>query len=85
MTPFSAFASGHWTYGSPQLRRYNAFPSINIWGEAPQGRSSGEAMLAMEEIAAKLPRGIGFDWSGISYQERMAGSQAPSCTPSPCS
>lgn len=77
MTPFSAFASGHWTYGSPQLRRYNAFPSINIWGEAPQGKSSGEAMQAMEEIAAKLPRGIGFDWSGISYQERMAGSQAP--------
>jgi len=77
MTPFSAFASGHWTFGSPQLRRYNAFPSINIWGEAPQGKSSGEAMQAMEEIAAKLPRGIGFDWSGISYQERMAGSQAP--------
>jgi hydrophobe/amphiphile efflux-1 (HAE1) family protein len=77
MTPFSAFASGHWTYGSPQLQRYNAFPSINIWGEAPQGKSSGEAMQAMEEIAARLPRGIGFDWSGISYQERMAGSQAP--------
>lgn len=77
MTPFSAFASGHWTYGSPQLQRYNAFPSINIWGEAPQGKSSGEAMQAMEEIAAKLPRGVGFDWSGISYQERMAGSQAP--------
>jgi len=77
MTPFSAFASGHWTYGSPQLQRYNAFPSINIWGEAPQGKSSGEAMQAMEEIAAKLPLGIGFDWSGISYQERMAGSQAP--------
>ncbi|MGW8285607.1 MAG: efflux RND transporter permease subunit [Candidatus Deferrimicrobiaceae bacterium] len=77
MTPFSAFASGHWTYGSPQLQRYNAFPSINIWGEAPQGKSSGEAMQAMEEIAERLPRGIGFDWSGISYQERMAGSQAP--------
>jgi hydrophobe/amphiphile efflux-1 (HAE1) family protein len=77
MTPFSAFASGHWTHGPPQLRRYNAFPAINIWGEAPQGRSSGEAMRAMEEIAATLPRGIGFDWSGISYQERMAGSQAP--------
>jgi HAE1 family hydrophobic/amphiphilic exporter-1 len=77
MTPFAAFASGHWVYGPPQLRRYNAFPSINIWGEAPQGRSSGEAMQAMEEIAAKLPRGIAFDWSGISFQERMAGSQAP--------
>jgi HAE1 family hydrophobic/amphiphilic exporter-1 len=77
MTPFSAFALGHWDYGPPQLRRYNAFPSINIWGEAPQGRSSGEAMQAMEEIAEKLPRGISFDWSGISYQERLAGSQAP--------
>lgn len=77
MTPFAAFASGHWTYGPPQLQRYNSFPSINIWGEAPQGRSSGEAMQAMEEIVSKLPRGIGFDWSGISFQERMAGSQAP--------
>jgi HAE1 family hydrophobic/amphiphilic exporter-1 len=77
MTPFAAFALGHWDYGPPQLRRYNAFPSVNIWGEAPQGRSSGEAMQAMEEIAAKLPRGVAFDWSGISYQERMAGSQAP--------
>jgi HAE1 family hydrophobic/amphiphilic exporter-1 len=77
MTPFSAFALGHWDYGPPQLRRYNAFPSINLWGEAPPGRSSGEAMQAMEEIAEKLPRGISFDWSGISYQERLAGSQAP--------
>jgi HAE1 family hydrophobic/amphiphilic exporter-1 len=77
MTPFSAFALGHWDYGPPQLRRYNAFPSINIWGEAPPGRSSGEAMQAMEEIAEKLPPGISFDWSGISYQERLAGSQAP--------
>jgi HAE1 family hydrophobic/amphiphilic exporter-1 len=77
MTPFAAFALGHWSYGPPQLRRYNAFPSINIWGEAPPGKSSGEAMQAMEEIADKLPRGISFDWSGISYQERLAGSQAP--------
>jgi HAE1 family hydrophobic/amphiphilic exporter-1 len=77
MAPFSSFASGHWTSGSPKLERYNAFPSINIWGEAAPGRSSGEAMQAMEEFVAKLPRGIGFDWSGISYQERLAGSQAP--------
>ena len=75
MTPFSAFATGHWTYGSPRLERFNAFPSMNIQGEAPEGRSSGEAMAAMEEIAAKLPQGIGFDWSGLSYQERMATSQ----------
>lgn len=77
MVPFSSFASGHWSYGSPQLERFNAFPSVNIWGEPAPGRSSGEAMQAMEELAAKLPQGIGFDWTGLSYQERMAGSQAP--------
>ena len=77
MTPFEAFASGRWSYGSPSLQRFNAFPSINIWGEAPPGRSSGEAMQAMEELVAKLPKGIGHDWTGVSYQERMATSQAP--------
>jgi len=77
MVPFSSFASGHWTYGSPKLERYNAFPSINIWGEPAPGISTGEAMQAMEEIASKLPQGIGFDWTGLSYQERMASSQAP--------
>ena len=77
MVPFSSFASGHWSSGSPKLERYNGFPSINMWGEAVPGKSSGEAMNAMEEIASKLPQGIGFDWTGLSYQERMAGSQAP--------
>jgi HAE1 family hydrophobic/amphiphilic exporter-1 len=77
MVPFSSFASGHWSSGSPKLERYNAFPAINIWGEAAPGRSSGDAMKAMEEIASKLPQGIGFDWTGLSYQERMAGAQAP--------
>ena len=77
MTPFSSFATSRWTYGSPQLQRFNAFPAINIWGEAPKGRSSGEAMQAMEEISAKLPRGIGFDWTGVSYQERMSKKQGP--------
>jgi len=76
MVPFSSFASGHWTSGSPKLERYNAFPSMNIWGEAAQGKSSGDAMQAMEEIVSKLPQGIGFDWTGLSYQERMASSQA---------
>ncbi|MEW6078376.1 MAG: efflux RND transporter permease subunit [Thermodesulfobacteriota bacterium] len=75
MTPFSAFATGHWFEGSPRLERFNSFSSVNIWGEPPPGKSSGEAMTAMEEIAAKLPKGIGFDWTGISYQERMATSQ----------
>jgi hydrophobe/amphiphile efflux-1 (HAE1) family protein len=75
MTPFTAFASGTWTYGSPRLERFNAFPSMNILGEAPAGRSTGEAMQALEEIVTKLPQGTGYDWSGISFQERMATSQ----------
>jgi hydrophobe/amphiphile efflux-1 (HAE1) family protein len=77
MVPFSAFASGHWTYGSPRLERYNGFPSMSIWGEPAPQRSSGEAMRAMEEIVSKLAQGIGFEWTGLSYQERMATSQAP--------
>jgi HAE1 family hydrophobic/amphiphilic exporter-1 len=77
MVPFSAFASGYWTYGSPKLERYNGFPSINIWGEPAPGRSSGEAMQAMEEFVSKLGWGIGFDWTGLSYQERMATTQGP--------
>ena len=77
MTPFEAFASGRWSYGSPNLQRFNAFPAMNIWGEAPPGKSSGEAMQAMEELVAKLPKGVGHDWTGLSYQERMATSQAP--------
>ena len=77
MVPFSSFASGRWRSGSPSLARFNGFPSINFWGEPAPGRSSGEAMQAMEEAVAKLPKGIGFDWTGLSYQERMASSQAP--------
>jgi len=77
MVPFSSFASGRWSLGSPKLERYNAFPSINIWGEPAPGKSTGEAMNAMEEIAARLPQGIGFDWTGLSYQERMATAQGP--------
>jgi HAE1 family hydrophobic/amphiphilic exporter-1 len=77
MVPFASFASTRWTTGPPRLERFNAFPSMNIWGEPAPGRSSGEAMQAMEEIASHLPQGIGFDWTGLSYQERMATSQAP--------
>jgi hydrophobe/amphiphile efflux-1 (HAE1) family protein len=77
MVPFSSFASSHWTSGSPRLERFNGFPSMNIQGEAAPGKSSGVAMQAMEEIAAKLPQGIGFEWTGLSYQERTASSQAP--------
>jgi HAE1 family hydrophobic/amphiphilic exporter-1 len=77
MVPFASFASGHWTSGSPKLERFNGFPAMNIWGEAAPGKSSGEAMQAMEEAVGKLPQGVGYDWTGLSYQERMAGSQAP--------
>ena len=77
MVPFSSFASGHWTSGSPRLERFNAFPSINIWAEPAPGHSSGDAMQAMEEITDKLPKGIGYDWTGLSYQERQGTSQAP--------
>ncbi|MEW6260489.1 MAG: efflux RND transporter permease subunit [Thermodesulfobacteriota bacterium] len=77
LVPLSAFATGRWESGSPKLERFNAFPSINIWGEPAPGRSSGEAMKAMEELAGRLPQGFGFDWTGLSYQERMATSQAP--------
>ncbi|MEE9911426.1 MAG: efflux RND transporter permease subunit [Deltaproteobacteria bacterium] len=77
MVPFSSFASGRWTSGAPRLTRFNGFPSINIWGEPSPGKSSGEAMKAMEDAMGKLPNGFGFDWSGLSYQERMASSQAP--------
>ncbi len=76
MAPFSSFASTRWTTGSPRLERFNGFPSMNIWGEPAPGRSSGEAMKAMEDIVTKLPQGIGYDWSGLSYQERMAQAQA---------
>jgi hydrophobe/amphiphile efflux-1 (HAE1) family protein len=75
MVPFSSFASGHWTSGSPKLERFNGFPSINILGEAAPGRSSGEAMQAMEDFVRKLPQGVGYDWTGLSYQERQAGAQ----------
>jgi multidrug efflux pump len=77
MVPFSTFASARWSYGSPQLERYNGVPSREIMGAAAPGRSSGEAMAAMEELAAKLPPGIGFQWTGLSCGEGQAGAQAP--------
>ncbi|PTL78079.1 efflux RND transporter permease subunit [Vitiosangium sp. GDMCC 1.1324] len=77
MVPFSAFASGEWTYGSPKLERFNGLPSVEILGEAAPGYSSGEAMRAMEELVQQLPPGIGYEWTGMSYEERLSGSQAP--------
>ncbi|SFN36547.1 multidrug efflux pump [Izhakiella capsodis] len=77
MVPISAFATGKWIYGSPRLERYNGLPSMEILGQAASGKSSGEAMTLMEQLAHQLPEGIGFDWTGMSYQERLSGSQAP--------
>ncbi|OCA56355.1 efflux RND transporter permease subunit [Photorhabdus namnaonensis] len=80
MVPFSAFidtSKEPWTYGSPRLERYNGLPSMEILGEAAPGKSTGDAMALMEELASKLPNGIGFDWTGMSYQERLSGNQAP--------
>jgi multidrug efflux pump len=77
MVPFSSFSNGHWTYGSPKLERYNGISSVEIQGAAAQGKSTGQAMAAMETIAAKLPAGIGYEWTGLSFQERQSGSQAP--------
>ncbi|MCX6972038.1 MAG: efflux RND transporter permease subunit [Verrucomicrobia bacterium] len=78
MVPFSAFATGEWTFGSPRLERFNGRPSMQILGQPAPGESSGTAMKAMEEIAHKLPKGIGFEWSGLSYEERAAGAQSGS-------
>lgn len=77
MVPYSAFATGKWTYGSPRLERFNGLPAVGIQGEAAPGHSSGEAMAAIEELAAELPPGFAVEWSGLSYEERLSGSQAP--------
>ncbi|WP_312211218.1 multidrug efflux RND transporter permease subunit AcrB [Pseudescherichia sp.] len=77
MVPFSAFSTSHWEYGSPRLERYNGLPSMEILGEAGAGKSTGEAMDLMEQLAGTLPAGVGYDWTGMSYQERLSGNQAP--------
>jgi multidrug efflux pump len=77
MVPLSTFTTVKWIYGSPQLQHYNGFPSYEIIGTAAPGRSTGEAMDAMEQMVKQLPAGIGFEWTGQSYEERLSGSQAP--------
>ena len=77
MVPFSSFAGAHWSYGSPRLERYNGSSSIEIMGQGAPGVSTGEAMDAVAEIAGKLPRGIGFEWTGVSFEEQRSGAQAP--------
>ncbi|OFA04815.1 efflux RND transporter permease subunit [Duganella sp. HH101] len=75
MVPFSAFSSGKWVYASPRLERYNGLPSTEILGMPAPGQSSGAAMAEIEKMAAQLPPGIGFEWTGLSTEERDSGSQ----------
>ena len=77
MVPFSAFAKGKWTYGAPKLSRYNGVEAMEILGAPAPGYSSGEAMAEVEALAKKLPAGVGISWTGLSYEERLSGSQAP--------
>ena len=77
MAPFSAFAKGSWTYGPPQLQRYNGIPATEIQGQAAPGSSTGQTIAAMERLMQKMPAGIGYEWTGISLQQQRSGSQAP--------
>ncbi|MGD9418370.1 MAG: efflux RND transporter permease subunit [Verrucomicrobiota bacterium JB025] len=77
MVPFSSFATASWTSGPPQLKRFNGVPAFAIAGEPAPGVSSGEAMDTLTTLAASLPKGFGLEWAGLSYEERLAGSQAP--------
>src|SRR5512133_55057 len=77
MVPFSAFATGRWITGSPKLERFNGTSAVAILGEPAPGFSSGEAMAAMEEHFGKLPQGVGMEWSGLAYEERLSGKNAP--------
>ena len=77
MVPFSSFATGRWVTGSPKLERYNGVSSIQIQGSPAPGASSGQALDTMESLMKELPPGFGFEWTGLSYEERLSGSQAP--------
>jgi len=77
MVPLSELATARWVSGFPKLDRYNGLPSMKLAGGPAPGRSTGDALKAMEELAAKLPPGFGYEWSGTSYEERLSGAQAP--------
>ncbi len=76
MVPLSAISARRWSFGSPKLERFNGIPAVAIQGEPSAGRSSGEAMAALEGIVARLPPGIGYEWSGLSYEEKVSGANA---------
>ncbi len=77
MAPFGSYASTSWTVGSPRLERYNGLPAVEIQGSPAPGVSTGDAMAEMEKLAARLPAGVSYEWTGLSQQEREAGAQAP--------
>ena len=77
MVPFSSFTSGHWEFGSPRLERYNGTPAVELLGQAAPGKSTGEAMATVAQIVSQLPSGVGFEWTGTSFQEQRSGDQAP--------
>lgn len=77
MVPLSEFATSKWIVDFPKIDRYNGLPSMKLAGNPAPGHSSGDALAAMEEVAAKLPLGFGFEWSGTSREERLSGNQAP--------
>ena len=76
MVPFSAFSTTQWTLGSPKLERFNGSPSVSLLGEPAADHSSGEAMREIEQMAKALPPGIGIEWAGLSYEERLSGSKS---------
>ncbi|WP_085640864.1 MULTISPECIES: efflux RND transporter permease subunit [unclassified Pseudomonas] len=77
MVPLSAFVQAKWTQGPTQLTRYNGYPAIAISGEPSPGHTTGEAMAEIERLVAQGPKGLGQEWTGLSLQERLSGSQAP--------
>jgi multidrug efflux pump len=77
MVPLAAFATANWTYGAQKLSRFNGVPAYEILGAPAPGHSSGEAMNIMEDLVAKLPNGVGLEWTGLSFEEKLAGARAP--------
>jgi multidrug efflux pump len=77
LVPFSSFATVEWAKGPSQIVGFNYYPAVRISGEARPGFTTGDAIGEMERLAGRLPRGFGYDWTGQSLQEKLAGSQAP--------
>ncbi len=75
LVPFSAFANAQWSAAPASLSRYNGYPAMTLSGTAAPGESSGAALAEMEQFAEQLPPGIGFEWTGLSYEEKQAGGQ----------